>query len=436
MRLASNRLAVAGFTTTILPPSPVPASGPPALHLRAVLAPRNEPLSVPLYWTVAAEDKPGKALFRAWSANPVVPVAPGRYVVEVESGLARARESVLVRENRPAAVALRLDAGTVRARAVAESTGAPLPGAIFTIAAGAAADGPPLAVFGAGEAAPLLQAGRYWVRADLGALRSQPRAFDVEAGKPTAIDVPFKVGRLELAIEARNGGVAPLEPPVFVVTKDDPPHGKREVARSAGARARFVLPPDVYYVMARQGGVVARERVEIGSGDRVEVKLAVAARAGRLGLGSTVVAPPGAGGELVSYAVRRLDEPQEEIVTSRPAPVLDLPKGRYRVEGRYGLTNARSAREVDLAAGQTLHVSLELRIAVLRMRIAGRAATDATWEVRDESGRIVWTSAEAETVATLEAGRYLVAMTTPERREQRKLDLRAGSVELVELSGR
>ena len=272
MRLASNQSAVAGFSTTIVPPAPVPASGPPALHLRAVLPPNNEPLSVPLYWTVSAEDQPETALFRAWSANPVVPVAPGRYVVEARSGLATARDTVVVRENRPSAVALQLDAGTARVRAVAKGTGAPLPGAIFTISTGEEADSPPLAVFKAGEAAPLLQAGRYYVRADLGRFRSKPQVLDVRAGAPAAIDIPLEAGRLQLTAEARDG-IAPLEAPVFIVTEDDPPHGKREVARSAARQAEFVLPPNIYYVIARQGGVVARERVEIGSGDSVKVKL-------------------------------------------------------------------------------------------------------------------------------------------------------------------
>jgi Ca-activated chloride channel family protein len=435
MRLASNQSAVAGFTTTIVPPAPVPASWPPALHLRAVLAPNNEPLSVPLYWTVSAEDQPEKALFRAWSANPVAPVAPGRYVVEARSGLATARDTVVVRENRPAAVALRLDAGTARVRAVAEGPGAPLPGAIFTISSGEEVDSPPLAVFKAGEAAPLLQAGRYHVRADLGRFRSKPQVLEVRAGEPAAVDIPLEAGRLQLTAETRDG-IAPLESPVFIVTEDDPPHGKREVARSAARQAELVLPPNIYYVVARQGGVVARERVEIGSGDSVKVKLPLLAAAGRLGLSSTFVGPAGAGGDPVSYAIRRLDETQEEIVTSRPAPVLDLPRGRYRVEGRYGLTNVRTVREIDLAAGQTLQLSLEHRIGELRLRFTGAAAAGVWWEVHDADRRIVWTSAETETVATLQAGRYLVAMTTPGKHEERTLELRAGETELVELAGK
>ena len=57
---------------------------------------------------------------------------------------------------------------------------------------------------------------------------------------------------------------------------------------------------------------------------------------------------------LVSYRVERLDGGAQEVTsTSRPAPVLVLPGGRYRVEGRYGAMNARTVVEVEVKAGQT-----------------------------------------------------------------------------------
>jgi Ca-activated chloride channel family protein len=432
MRLASNQLAVAGFATTIVPPAPVPASGPPALHLRAVLPPNGEPVSIPLHWTVSAEDKPNTALFEAWTAHPVVPVGRGRYVVEVSSGLVTAREVAVVHENRPLAVTLQLGAGTVRVRAVAHGTGTPLPDAIFTISAGKGPDSPPLAVFKAGEAAPLLPAGRFYVRADLGRVRSEPQALEVTAGQPATVDIALNVGRLELTTGARDG-VAPLATPIFIVTEDDPPRGRREVARSAARQAEFVLPPGIYHIVARQGGVEARERLEIGSGDSVRRTLFAAA--GRLSLASTLVGSA-ADADLVSYTIKRLDEPAQDVITtSRPAPVLFLPSGRYRVEGRYGLTNVRTVREIDLKAGQTLQLSLEHQIAALRLRLAGPAATEVSWEVHDEDGQIVWTGDETESVVALQAGRYLVAMTTPEKHTVRTLELRAGETKLVEIAG-
>jgi hypothetical protein len=54
------------------------------------------------------------------------------------------------------------------------------------------------------------------------------------------------------------------------------------VARSAASQAEFALPPGTYYIIARQGTVEARERLELGSGDVVRRTLTAAT--GRLGL--------------------------------------------------------------------------------------------------------------------------------------------------------
>ena len=125
---------------------------------------------------------------------------------------------------------------------------------------------------------------------------------------------------------------------MFSVVEDDPdaPKGRREVARSAARQADFVLPPGTYYVVARQGGVGgAREpgalRPATWCGARSTWPLA----AWRWRPAERRCAP--AAGDVVSYRVERLDGPAPEVVTtSRPSPVLVLPDGRYRVEGRYG----------------------------------------------------------------------------------------------------
>jgi Ca-activated chloride channel family protein len=144
---------------------------------------------------------------------------------------------------------------------------------------------------------------------------------------------------------------------VFSVVEDDPdaPKGRREVVRSTGRQADFVVPPGTYYVVARAGSVEARERLAVGPGDVVRRTLNLAA--GRLAL-ATKVAGVGWGAEdLVSYRVERLDSPiPEAIVTSRPAPVLWLMSGRYRVVGRLGTINARAVREVEVRAGQAQQV--------------------------------------------------------------------------------
>jgi Ca-activated chloride channel family protein len=286
VRAASGELSViAGLgpavpvpgSGAVVPPAPIPATGRSALHLRALATAGSEALSLPLNWIVSRTAEPGLPLFDAWAANPVVPVEPGSYLVAVRGELVSASRSVTVQEGRPAVVPIALGAGMVRVRVAAQKTSAPISDAIITIAG---ADGAPLAVSKAGEAAVLLPPGRYRVGAELGLVRAE-RAVSVEEGRATPVDVTLSVGRLQLTAEVREGPAAP-EPALFIVMEDDPPRGRREVARSAAGQAEFALPPGTYYVIARQGSVEARERLEIGSGDVVRRTLSAAT--GRLGL--------------------------------------------------------------------------------------------------------------------------------------------------------
>jgi Ca-activated chloride channel homolog len=288
VRLGGSELAAIGlatatpagstsWATSVLPPAPVPATRPAALHLRALAVAGAEPLGSALRWTVAPADEPEMAVFDAWATNPVVPVSPGTYVVTARSELVSASQSVTAKDTRTLAVPVVLGAGAVRVRVTAQRTAAPLADAMVTVSS---AEGAPLAVFKAAEATTLLSPGSYRVTAELGLVRAE-QVVSVAEGRQTPVDMTMDVGRLQLSAAARDGA-APAEPALFIVMEDDPPRERREVARSVASQAEFVLPPGTYYVIARQGDAEARERLEIGSGDVVRRTLTVAT--GRLGL--------------------------------------------------------------------------------------------------------------------------------------------------------
>ena len=284
--LAATALAAPGqpWATAVVPPAPVPVARRSALHLSALAAPGTEPLAVPLHWTVAPADDPDTPLFDALTANPVVPVGPGSYVVAVRSDLVSASQPVTVQDGRPTAVPVVLGSGTMRVRVTAQRSNAPLPDAVITVGT---ADGAPLAVFKAAEAAVLLPPGRFRVGAELGLVRAEQTVNVVQA-RSSFIDLVLNVGRLQLTAAGRDGN-AQGEAVLFIVMEDDPPRGRREVARSAAGHAEFALPPGTYYIVARQGSVEARERLEIGAGDVVRRTLTAAT--GRLGLATEGARP-------------------------------------------------------------------------------------------------------------------------------------------------
>jgi Ca-activated chloride channel family protein len=373
---------------------------------------------------VAAEAQPDVPVFAASTINPTVPVAPGRYLIEVREGPISVKQTAEVRDNRPAAVTMILNAGMARIRVVARKTGEALPDALVTATD---ANGALMLVSKTGEAMALLPAGRHMVRAELGTVRAE-QSVTITAGRLFAVDMQLNAARLILTSSG-------FQAEVFSVLEDDPdaPDGRREVARSAAPNAEFVLPPGSYYAVARQGVAEARERLAIGPGDVVRRSLAVPT--GSLAL-STKLPAFGAGAEPhISYSVARIDNvPQDTVTTSQPSPTLLLPSGRYRVEGRYGLMNVRTVRDVDVKAGQTQQLVLEHDAAAVRLRVSGSGLADVSWIIFDQAGKTVWTGAHTEAVASLQAGSYTVRAETRSKRDERRVDLRAGEAKLLEFS--
>ncbi|MBO0740510.1 MAG: VWA domain-containing protein [Hyphomicrobiaceae bacterium] len=418
----------------------VPAEGPPGLYLRALLVPGSDPIALPLNWTVFAERAGGAVLFESRALNPHVPAKPGHYVVEVRDGAVTARQEIAV-DDRPTAVNVVLNAGTLQVRAQAQKSAAPLGDAtVWVSEAGQATlsrreNASPLAMFRGGEGLLLLPAGRYIVHVEQGLVRAE-RSVVVPPGSAGRIDIPLNAARLLLSAASQDTA-GPGEVVVFSVVEDDPdaPKGRREVVRSTGRQADFVVPPGTYYVVARAGSVEARERLAVGPGDVARRTLNLAA--GRLALATR---PTGAGWgaeELVSYRVERLDSATPEvIVTSRPAPVLALMSGRYRVVGRLGTINARAVRDVEVRAGQAQQLVLEPQAAALKLRLVTGGTpvlADVLWDIHEETGAAVWSTAQPEPSLILLAGRYVVRAETREKHVERTVELRAGDTRTLEM---
>jgi Ca-activated chloride channel homolog len=431
------------LASPVAPAAPVAADAPPGLYLRALLAPNGAPIGWPLKWTVSVEGHPDQILFSGRGSNPTISTGPGRYLIEAGDGAVSASRTVEVQDKGPTLAELVLNAGLLRISARMGKAGGPLDDAIVSIAEAGQADAPPrhaalgalVGAYKGGDVMALLPAGRLVVRVEDGLVHAE-RSIVVPQGSQGHLDVVLDAARLQVFCVGRDGSGG-LEAPVFSVDEDDPdaPKGRREVARSGMRQADFVLPPGTYYVVARQGSVEARERLALGPGEVARRSLAVAV--GRLAL-ATKATGLEARSDPVAYRVERIDVPYSEpIITSRPTPVLALAPGRYRVEGRYGAVNARSTREVEIKPGQTQQLTLEPQAATVKLRLLTRAGGprggEVFWEIRDDAGKTVWTTAEPEPSATLQAGRYVVRAEVRESSYDRAVELRAGESRVVEV---
>src|SRR5262245_62124578 len=425
-------------------PTPLPPSdGRPGLLLRTLLAEGNEPVVWSMHWTITRAGQTGPPAFEGRAANPSLALPPGQYRVEARDGSLAVSQTVDVGERGPSVADLVLNAGTLRVRAQWQKTGALIGDGVISIAdAGQAATGGKtdaragalLTSVRASDSTFLLPAGRYVVFVEEGLVRAQ-RSIVVPAGSRGRVDMALNGARVRLAAAVRDG-VGELDQPLFSIAEDDPDAsgGRREIAQSAAREAEFVVPPGTYHVSVRQGGLEGREVLAVGPGDVVRRTLALAA--GKVALESRLAGAAQRIEEGVSYRIEQLDGAEPVVLnTSRANPELLLASGRYRIEARYQASNARSVREFELKPGQALQLSLEFAAANVRLRLAGgvSAQSEPFWTVRDEAQRTVWASGQAESVATLQAGRYSIELETQEKHYRRVVELRAGETRLIEL---
>lgn len=436
--------APSAATASTQAPQPAP-SAPPAqpergLTLRAVLVEGAPPVDAGVRWRVTRRGETTPA----WEGEGAVPrldLPPGRYDVEAWLGFVRARQSFDVAEGAAQQLDIALGAGLLQMPQVPG-------GERDTALARTLADtvvmlkridpNAETVAFQRGLVGDLaLVPGNYVVSLTSGSVRLE-RTVGVRAGQVTAFDPGLGLGLVELATATTTvdaGGTGAL----VTLFEDDPdaPQGRREVWRSAATPAIALLPAGTYYAVVRRGSAEARERlvVKAGAVERRTIALDVA----RL----TVAVRPVGGriepGEPVSHRLERVEGDREPYISTDAQAIFHVPAGRWRLESRIGLANAVVQRDIELKAGAREQLMLDLPAGVVRLKwleqAGGNPLPDVLWEVRDGSGRLVWSATQTEARPLLLAGRYSVRGEARERRIERTIDVRAGESRVVEIVG-
>lgn len=409
--------------------------GPPALRLATVLTAGQAPTGRHVHWTVRRADagERDRPVFVGTGQDVVVPLPPGSYAVEARDGAMPPIEQKVTLEDKGwVALDIPLTAGLVRASAPQDAADTTTLRILEPASDGAAAK--PFGTFNARDLATgvAVPAGKWLLRIADGPAQIE-RTVDIKAGAAVDLGAPWPFGRIQLSI---SGASAATRQPVVVVAYEDDadaPRGRREIARSASEAPELVLPVGTYTLVARQGAIEVRDRVSLQGGEIVKRNLILA------GARVTLTSRFAGGGqpppeEPVAYRIERLDVvPPEVFASNRQTAELDLPAGRYRIEARHGLVNARAIREVTLTSGQTTAVVLEQQAAAIRFMGPPGAAGEHLWEILDASGYPLWSTVQTSPRAILQAGRYIVRLDIRDKRIERSIEVRAGQVGSVEV---
>jgi Ca-activated chloride channel homolog len=418
--------------------------GPPGIRLAAFMMQGAALPERPIQWTVRQEGSAGTNVFAGTGQDLVVPVPAGKYLVEARDGLVIARQAITVGPRGHTAADLVLNAGLVR---IAASTGrdralAPS-NATITLFENASANpstnqgralGRPLGVLSARDGETMIPAGSYVARIEQGLSRID-RPLVLAPGGIELLPLQDLIGRLMLTIA--GGSNTPAQPVIVTISEDDPdaPRGRREIARSAAPNPDFSLAPGTYYVVAQRGASVARERLAIGAGEVVQRTLTF--NSARLTLNSRLKGRGESTDEPISYRIERTDTvPPEVYFGDKSNAVIDLPAGRYVIEARHGLVNARAKREIELRSGEPLNLLMEHDAGTLKLKLTTQLAAVAQevfWDIRDQSGKPIWAAVHPEPRLTLQSGRYLLRAEIRDKRIERVIDVKSGDQSVVEI---
>ena len=407
--------------------SPNPRPTNPGLHLSATLAAGGEPITTPLRWRVSSAEKPGTSpVYEGDAASPSLTLPAGRYDIEAQLGFVLVRSSAQIAENAAHQHAVALGAGTIAMLAAPLDLPA-VRDAVMTLArADAAPDSNTVVMIRGIPAEVTLLPGAYRMTVQAGATRIE-RNVIVALGQRLLLAPLLDFGELTLSAIPASGG-QPLDTVLFTVSEDDPdaPQGRREIVRSAAAQPRLLLPPGAYAVVARAANAEVRERLTIKSGERQQKSLVLGL--GRVAVSATMQGRAGLK-DAINIRLDAIDERRTSTAHGQSA-VFDVTAGRYRVEARIGHGNAVVMREFEVKAGAREQIAIDIPAGRLQLRLLDpQRATpqnDVAWDIRDASGKSVWTSHQTEALPLLLQGRYSVRAELRGREFVRDVEVRAG----------
>ena len=385
--------------------------GPPGLRARAGRRPATELVAWAVRWTVQGRLHPGASSHDMHTVNPMLPLPAGRYVVEARRASAMASpDGRCRRHGTDTAAAVPLNAGAllVAGRRSAEDAGTPLADAVTRHqrcgpeCGRQAGAGALVAVFKGGEGRASADLRPLpWCASGSGLVARTERAVagtGPAAGRSHRTLAQWRTRGADGA-GARRGGRASscrcsASPRMIPMHRK----GGARWLRSAARQAEFSLPPGTYYVIARLGGVETRELLALTPGDTVRRTLTLAA--GRLALSTRLSGgvAPAAG---MSSPIASSAWTDRSGMSSPPAGRVrscNCRTAAHRVEGRYGLMNARSVRDVEVRAPGMVSSSYGASGRSAEAALTGGATpfSDVFWDVRDETGRYVWTTGQSE----------------------------------------
>jgi hypothetical protein len=373
-------------------------------------------------------------------AQPSFYLQPGRYYVEATFGFARNGADLEIPAEGMLESSITLEAGTILARGRAVAGGSPLDDMFYVLhtADDAGRASGEVGRSSLPQATFHVRAGKYRLNLQHGLARTDVPVM-VAAGQEVKVDGVLNSGHLKLTATASPGSPV-LGDALFLIYADDAASDARELARSELAEAEFDLPAGRYRIAAVWGLARVERQITLKPGATMAEALVLDAGAVRL---TSLLAGSNAPlDRLLIYKIYALSADPgasgQPIATSaKPAPIMYLRSGKYRIESQYGWHNSRQTREIDIAAGDTAELVFEHRASEVTLKLTAAPGKPALgrvkWTVKYANGGTVLISQDSAPSLILQAGSYQVVAQHGAKTYSRAFEANANEVHIIEL---
>ena len=416
----------------------------PGLVLSARLGEKSAPLGDGVTWLITPEEgeKQATSLVQT-QLNQTQALAPGRYKV-----LARFRGLVAdgvfdVGKSKPSVASLVFDGGLL-------SLETPV---LSGDAAGSAGDGantfnpmlqvrllprrdgvrPRLLSLRKAETIAL-EAGQYTVDIRAGATHVM-RDLEIAAGETKKMAALATIGMARIKGTALAGGGALSDVVYRVLQVDlDAKDGNRTVAIGRGGEVQFILAAGNYTIEAEAAGIKTRSRLQIRPGSIVRQQVVIPI--GQIKLATQIAGSTNKFRSGVTYRIESTSGGRVRQTTASEKDVF-IGAGSYRISVRIGDSNARAEKTVTVSPGSQQDVIMSVRAGSVRFRLDQTVDISRGkrpyWEVRDQSGQVVYTSARTAPDALLALGTYQVIARVGALRLSKRFDVSSPQPQLVRI---
>lgn len=259
------------------PPEPSASTGPQGrVTLIALVTEDGQRIENGLVWRIfGARGADGKPRITAThrDASPVLPLAPGDYLVNVAYGRANVTRRITVQPGTPSTEQFMLNVGLLRVTAL---LGANQPAPANAVAFDVLSDerdqfGQRLKVISGGRPGRQfrLNSGVYQLVSTYGDANAVVQAdLTVEPGKLTEATVIHQAGRVTLKLVRRAGGEAIADTQWSIINRQGD-----IVKESAGALPTHLLAPGTYTVSARSQGEAYRRTFAVRPGETAQIEV-------------------------------------------------------------------------------------------------------------------------------------------------------------------